>query len=75
MVNGANKRIQSNVGNSLMTALKARLSDANKNLVIQTLELLSLLATVRKRKRQRERDKEKAQRLLTCNFVTLGDGT
>ena len=48
MIIGANKRIGPNVGN-LMTALKGRLGDTNKNLVIQTLELLSLIATVTKK--------------------------
>ena len=44
IINGANKRIQSNLG-GLMPALKARLSDSNKNLVVNVLELLGLIAT------------------------------
>lgn len=44
IVNGANKRIEPNLG-GLMPALKPRLSDTNKNLIVNTLEVLGLLGT------------------------------
>lgn len=41
----ANKLIQPNLGNELMPALKARLSDTNKNLITIALDLLGLIAS------------------------------
>ncbi|KAJ3300457.1 Microtubule-associated protein, microtubule dynamics during spindle orientation [Borealophlyctis nickersoniae] len=45
LIDAANKRIKGNLGNELMPALKARLSDTNKNLAIVAVELCGTLAT------------------------------
>ncbi|KAI8588296.1 armadillo-type protein [Geranomyces variabilis] len=44
VIEASNNRIQPNLGNELMPALKARLSDSNKNLGMNAVELIGTLA-------------------------------
>ncbi|TPX49741.1 hypothetical protein SeLEV6574_g01287 [Synchytrium endobioticum] len=44
IIESANKKIKPNVG-ELMSALKARLSDSNKNLTIKALEIIAMIAS------------------------------
>ncbi|KAJ3225479.1 Cytoskeleton associated protein 5 [Clydaea vesicula] len=44
IIESTNRRIKSDLGNDLIPALKARLGDANRNLAVITLDILSVLA-------------------------------